>query len=251
MEETRLEPFWFTLLHKNDSRELWHPELEIVFLLRGTGRIYFSDLKTTYTLREKDIFAVNGFEIQDFELDGEAAALSFSISPGFISDVAPELLKYRVNCRSFLYEKQKQAAFDVLRQDLARTFQAHYKKEKSGGAYTKSGAAAILEDLSRYFLDDGQPVQTGGIQETLKKITQYAQSHYRERMTLEELAKQTYLSKTYISRCFTRYGADPDVRRGAAPADQPRVSGRVADPGQKRIGERNGIRPIADFCSFY
>lgn len=130
MEETRLEPFWFTLLHKNDSRELWHPELEIVFLLRGTGRIYFSDLKTTYTLREKDIFAVNGFEIQDFELDGEAAALSFSISPGFISDVAPELLKYRVNCRSFLYEKQKQAAFDVLRQDLARTFQAHYKKEK-------------------------------------------------------------------------------------------------------------------------
>lgn len=130
MEETRLEPFWFTLLHKNDSRELWHPELEIVFLLRGTGRIYFSDLKTTYTLREKDIFAVNGFEIQNFELDGEAAALSFSISPGFISDVAPELLKYRVNCRSFLYEKQKQAAFDVLRQDLARTFQAHYKKEK-------------------------------------------------------------------------------------------------------------------------
>lgn len=114
-------------------------------------------------------------------------------------------MQYRVNCRSFLYEKQKQAAFDVLRQDPARTFQAHYKKEKSGGAYTKSGAAAILEDLSRYFMDDGQPVQTGGIQETLKKITQYAQSHYRERMTLEELAKQTYLSKTYISRCFTRY----------------------------------------------
>ena len=43
MEGFRLEPFWFTLLHDNEPRELWHPELEIVFLLQGTGRVYFSD----------------------------------------------------------------------------------------------------------------------------------------------------------------------------------------------------------------
>ena len=51
MEGFRLEQFWFTLLHSSDSRELWHPELEVIFLLQGTGRVYFPDLKTAYTLR--------------------------------------------------------------------------------------------------------------------------------------------------------------------------------------------------------
>ena len=123
MEELRLEQFWFTLLHHHETRELWHPELEVVFLLQGTGRVYFPDLDTAYTLRERDIFAVNSFEIQDFELDENSAALSFSITLGFIGDVAPELLKYKVNCRSFLYTEERQSAFDVLRRDLARAFQ--------------------------------------------------------------------------------------------------------------------------------
>lgn len=62
-----------------------------------------------------------------------------------------------------------------------------------------------MEDLSRCFLDDSQPVESGRVQETLKNVTQYIQTHYRERITLEELAKQTFLSKTYLSRCFSRY----------------------------------------------
>lgn len=205
MEGFRLEPFWFTLLHNNEPRELWHPELEIVFLLQGTGRVYFSDLKTAYTLQEKDIFVVNSFEVQDFELDGESAALSFSMSQEFVGSVAPELLKYKVDCRSFLHVDEKQSAFDVLRQDLARTFQALNKKERAGSAYSKSSAAAILEDLSRYFLDDSQQIESGRVQDTLKKVTQYIQDHYRKRITLDELAKCTFLSKTYLSRCFSRY----------------------------------------------
>lgn len=101
--------------------------------------------------------------------------------------------------------EEKQSAFDMLRRDLARAFQTLNKKEQSGIAYSKSSAAAIVEDLSRYFLDDSQPVESGRVQETLKNVTQYIQAHYRERITLDELAKHTFLSKTYLSRCFTRY----------------------------------------------
>ncbi|MGN1001787.1 MAG: helix-turn-helix domain-containing protein [Oscillospiraceae bacterium] len=205
MEGYHLESFWFSLLRSQSRRALWHPELEIIFLLQGTGRVYFSDLKTAYALREKDIFVVNSFEVQDFELDGESTALSFSVTPEFVGQVAPELLKYKVNCRSFLYVEEKQAAFDVLRQDLARAFQALNKRERSGTSYSKSSAAALLEDLNRFFLDDRQPAESGRVQETLKKVTHYIQDHYRERITLDELARHTFLSKTYLSRCFTRY----------------------------------------------
>ena len=125
MEGFRLEQFCFTLLHSSDSRELWHPELEVIFLLQGTGRVYFPDLKTAYTLRQRDIFAVNGFEVLDFELDEGAAALSFSVTPEFVGNVSPELLKYKVSCRSFLYVEEKQTAFDVLRQDRRRRWHGH------------------------------------------------------------------------------------------------------------------------------
>lgn len=160
MEALRLEQCWFSLIRKGDTRELWRPELEIVFLLRGTGRIYSSDLKTAYALRETDIFVINSFEVQDFELDSDSSALSFSVSPQFINNVAPELLTHRINCRSFLYADEEQPAFHALRQDLARAFQMFYKRENDGTAYAKSGAAAILEDLGRYF----PPQSAGGVQ---------------------------------------------------------------------------------------
>ena len=65
-------------MHKNDSRELWHPELEIVFLLRGTGRICFSDLKTTYTLREKDIFDLTTVKYAILETNGQLSTLLYA-----------------------------------------------------------------------------------------------------------------------------------------------------------------------------
>lgn len=201
----RTEQFWFSLLRGDSPRELWRPELEVIFLLQGTGRIYSPGLNAACALREADIFVVNSFEVQEFELDAGSAALSFSVSPQFINNVAPELLTHQVNCRSFLYADEEQPAFHALRQDLARAFQMFYKRENDGTAYAKSGAAAILEDLGRYFLDRNQRVEYSGAQESLQKITQYVQHNYRQRVTLDELAKHTFLSKTYISRIFTRY----------------------------------------------
>lgn len=204
MEEFHLEQFWFALLRREDRRELWHPELEVVFLLRGSGRVFFSDLKTAYTLQEKDIFVVNSFEVQEFELDVDSVALSFMVSTEFVNQVAPELLKYRVDCRSFLHVEEQQGVFDVLRRDLAKVFQDHYKRETEE-SYSKSGAAAVLEDLGKYFLNRQQLVECGSVQENMKKITRYIQQHYQEHLTLDELARHMFLSKTYISRSFSKY----------------------------------------------
>lgn len=205
MEKYRLEPFWFKLLQKDDLRPLWHSELEVVFLLQGTARIDFPDLKSEYTLQERDIFVINCFEVLNFELNDGAAALCFSVSQAFINSVSPELLRYKVNCRSFLHMQDKQAAFDVLRRDLALAFHSVNKKESTGITYAKSSVTAILEDLSRYFLDHGQAMESRSVQETLKDVTNYIQQHYRERITLDDLVKHTFLSKTYLSRCFSRY----------------------------------------------
>lgn len=204
MEGFHLEQFWFSLLHRGDVRELWHSELEIIFVLHGTGSVFFPDLKTAYTLREKDIFVVNSFEVQELELAPESVALSFRVAREFVNQISPELMQHRIDCRSFLHVEDRQPVFDILRRDLSEVFREHYKSEP-GISYSKSRAAAVLEDLSRYFLDRGQTVGKNGMQESMKNVIQYIQEHYQEHLTLEELAQHTFLSKTYISRSFSRY----------------------------------------------
>lgn len=203
-DETQ-EEFWFTLVRSGDFRNLWKPQLEILFLLKGKGRIYFANTKTAYTVREEDIFVINSFEIHNLELQENATALSFSISLRFLYSMSPELLKYQVSCRSFLYGNDKQESFNRLRSDLARVFEEQYKNTDKPSSHFKSKVAAVLEDLSNYFLDRNQPAENGGSFEALIPAVHYIQSHYRENITPEDLARQTYLSKTYISRSFTKY----------------------------------------------
>ena len=179
MEDIYFDSFWFQLLKNDSERKIWHPEIEIIFLLQGKGRIYFSDLKTVYTLKEKDILVVNAFEVQEFELDYNGTALSFMISPEFVQNVAPELLRYRINCRSFLHVEEKQQAYNVLRRDLAKAFLEFYKKEAEN-VYLKGSVAAILGDLEHYFLDKSQLLENSGIQATMKTLTNYINEHYKE-----------------------------------------------------------------------
>lgn len=140
-----------------------------------------------------------------YKADGNALALSLTVSIGFLMSVNPELLKYQVHCRSFLYEEDKQESFDALRRDFAKAFEEQYKSADFAKTPFKSKVAAILEDLSRYFLNRQKPVEDKRGFESLRTAVNYIQSHYTENITLGDLAAETFLSKTYISRCFTKH----------------------------------------------
>ena len=73
----RQEEFWFTLIREGDLRKTWKPQIEIIFMLKGTGRIYFADIKTMYTVQKEDIFVINRFEVHHLGLEENAVALSF------------------------------------------------------------------------------------------------------------------------------------------------------------------------------
>lgn len=198
------EDYWFTLLRREDERALWHPNLEILFLLRGTGRVCLDQGGIVYRIREGDVFVVNRFQMMDLELDQDACALSLTLSLHFLASMSPEFLNYKINCRSFLYAKDRQETFDLLRYDLAKAFQAQYKNEMRQSLYLKSRIAALLENLVHHFLDEKERMPEGGW-ERLKPAIDYIQRNFREQITLENLAEHMFLSRTYISHSFRRY----------------------------------------------
>lgn len=144
------DDFRITLLRSDNLAESWQPELHVVFILRGTGKFLH---KTAYAVHEGDIFTINGLEGQNLSLEKNAIALCLGISFDFIASVCPDILKYNMNCYSFLYGESQQESFDILRRDLAKAFQTHYKNESRHEIYLKNKVVAILEDMVRYFLD--------------------------------------------------------------------------------------------------
>ena len=159
--DKKQEDFWFTLLRRENERALWHPELELLFVLKGAGRVCLAQNGPVYRINEGDIFAVNSFQMLELELDGDACALSLSISLHYLASVSPELLNHRLNCRSFLYPKDRQGIYDVLRNNLARAFQAQYKYEMRQSLYIKNRIAALLENLVRHFLEEKEELPEG------------------------------------------------------------------------------------------
>lgn len=203
-----LPGFQFRLLRPDKKRELWSQDFELVFLLRGTGRVSYEDGEV-HKIQMKDVFAINRFRICDLDLDENALALSLCISAETIASFHIGLLKREVKCQSFFYMEEQQEKFDLIRRDMAQIFQEMYKNSEVQPVYMKSRVTALLEDLLCYFASEEKAEHSKNGRERIQKASDYILQHYKEEITLEDLADHLFLSRAYVSRSFPRYFGVP------------------------------------------
>lgn len=196
--------FRFRLLRPEKKRELWNPDFELLFLLRGSGRVSYEDGEV-HNLPMGSIFAINRFQICDLDLDKDGLALSLCVSAETIASFHIKLLKCEVKCQSFFYMEDQQEKFDLIRRDMARIFLEMYKNNEEQPIYMKSRVTALLEDLLSYFTSGEKVEQGRGGRERIQRASDYILQHWREEITLEDLADHLYLSRAYISRSFPQY----------------------------------------------
>ncbi|WP_018758053.1 GH39 family glycosyl hydrolase [Paenibacillus terrigena] len=198
--------FEFVLIKPSDASSIWHQHLELIFVLQGTGCLHCGEGAASYAIREGDIFAVNSFQIRSIALDQSALALSLLISPTFITSVCPEITRPVVNCKSFLFSKDRQQPFDLLRRGFANAFRAQYKNESQLSIHLRGKLVGLLDDLFQHFLVDGPAIEEqNSANEHLRAATDYIHQHYQGSITLADLAKHTFLSSSYISRIFHKF----------------------------------------------
>ncbi|PPJ40540.1 hypothetical protein, partial [Pseudoxanthomonas sp. KAs_5_3] len=82
-----------------------------------------------YEVRQDDIIVLNSYQLHRLDMQGSGKALSLFISPAFLAAFCPEIESISIECKSFLYPKEEQARFNLLRSEFASVFQAHYKNE--------------------------------------------------------------------------------------------------------------------------
>lgn len=199
-----LPGFRFQIYRAEEKRSLWNADFELLFLLKGDGRVSYED-GVVYQIREKDLFVVKGFQICSIDLNEQGILLSLKMSADAIASVHIEFLKYEIECRSFLFTEEQQEVFDIIRSDLARVFQEAYKNDMMQPVNARSRITALLEDLSRYFAAGERVKHSRSGRERIQMASDYILQHYKEAVTLEDLADHIYLIRTYISRSFPRY----------------------------------------------
>ena len=208
MQENTLtaSDFRFSINLPDDAIASWHQELEVMYILQGTGVLQLDDNQFAYEVRQDDIIVLNSYQLHRLDMQGSGKALSLFISPAFLAAFCPEIESISIECKSFLYPKEEQARFNLLRSEFASVFQAHYKNESRLPILLRSRVGVLLNNLVHNFLEQNKhkdPSRSSS-RERLRKATDYIHRHYRENITLSGLAATIYLSSSYLSHLFQK-----------------------------------------------
>ncbi len=193
------------IVHRVNRYKLhWHKEIEIILVLQGKVSVNVNNQK--YELKEDDIFFINSNDIHSTVANGDNIMVAIQINPDFYYKTFPELQNMRFNFISSEHEEAEGNVYEQMRTYIAEIIK-EYNKSAEGYQLVIEG---ILNSLMALFIRnipkiDGKE-KKGDLTEKdlprIKRIMEYVEEHYSEKITLEDIAKNEFLSLFYVSHFF-------------------------------------------------
>jgi len=184
-----------------------HPFFELYYLLNGE-RVYFMDGKV-YTVKKGDMMIIHPHALHstassDDDLKFERILINFS--QGFIEEGDFHLAKILQEGTSGLMRIPESDQLEVER-ILSKMLTECEQSNHHYTSYVRSLLNELLILLHRIKLLS-QPEDTQDYEHPMhyrvSEIAQYINDNYAMKVTLEQVAKQFYISPSYLSRIFKR-----------------------------------------------
>lgn len=178
----------------------WHKEVEILFVLHGSINMYLDQKQ--YTLNEDDVIVINSMSVHKIERthqDNILLTLQFG----------PELLNNNafISCNSAQSMDKDAYWLRSIKQNLARMVWEINKKSPGYRSYIIGRLQTLCGCLLRYFSEGTNPAMKEGNKDNdynrLNRVLTYIDSHYNEKITLQDMADSEHLSLHYFSHFFT------------------------------------------------
>lgn len=209
--------FLFTWKGKRTKDEMYHAHdhLEIAFMMSGSGRYRIDDV--VYEIKEGDLLIINpGMKHQ-----------------GLVTDAAGSLTEFFVGVADIRFKNQPENALPLPAEGpVVHTFGEFRQKMVKICASMEAENAVCWQ--GRYFMlkayviqmlllivrQQSEPVElkTGYAFESVNKkyvveqIISYFEDHYAEKISLDRIAENMYLSPFYVSRIFKSEIGDTPIR---------------------------------------
>jgi len=181
----------------------WHSAVEILLVLQGNVSLGVGDHK--YLLKENDLILINYNEIYSITRGKEDnLLLSLQIDPVTVSQYDPNFSRLVFDCKSFMYCKDNQEKFDVVRYYMAKVVWEYSKKKPGYQLRIASNihllAAHLVNNLTNENLNQLKSEIKDKDLARLKRILSYINENIDKKISLKTIAKNEHISYFYLSR---------------------------------------------------
>lgn len=186
-------------------------EFLLFYFIHGTGNIKIEGKE--YIINEGDMVLINPSELFHCIIDGG------KYHERYVLHIDETIIRhFPTNCKelfSILYRRQKgagniipaslvaQLGFDMLTRSIYDNIQ---KTNPTSTALTISKTVELLAVLCRYQADASAQIQIPAREnELIQQVLYYLNNHFQEDISIEGIAKEFGLNKSYLSHLFTSF----------------------------------------------
>lgn len=189
-------------LHRigNVSRH-WHQSLELIVAMKGQVDINVGN--ASYRLGAGDLILINSNEVHELHSE-DATMVALQIKLELLKEVVVDIKKMYFDCNTA--NTNDPEAFKNIKRIVAQILQHNINASEFVDLKNASLVYELIYELCAHFSSDEpeaalQPKE--GL-DRLRRILDYVNSHYGEPISLQEVAKQEFLSVPYLSKYFKK-----------------------------------------------
>ena len=179
-----------------------HLGIEILLIIKGEIKVTVN--QNSYHLDENDLLLINANHVHSYKGDKENVVLTLKIPFSLIEQHYQNIHDCYFDLNSSKADNGLYLLFDQIRQLLAEILIAYYQKKDGREIEINSLIYQFLTLLIRNFKTThfGREKLADREDERISEILAFIEKNYRKPISLEEIAKQQYLSLYYLSRYF-------------------------------------------------
>lgn len=199
--ERKLMQFYF--IANAEISTHYHQNLELFYVLTGELKIQID--KSTFLMRQGDILLVNANKRHMVNGNSELLGARFEIDFHLLAEYM-ESMQLLFWCNSVA---DKNAAYAELREALDKILNRYFEKDEKSALDLQALYFQATHILTSNFLVHANDMRLNlnDSQDRLRvrQIQSYIQANYQSQISLNELAKQLYLSNAYLSKYVKKH----------------------------------------------
>ncbi|GIP17592.1 hypothetical protein J40TS1_32340 [Paenibacillus montaniterrae] len=187
-------------LHRigNVSRH-WHQSLELIVVMKGDVDITVNSL--SYRLGAGDLILINSNEVHELH-SADATMVALQIKLELLKEVVADVKKMYFDCNTVKADQPE--LFTNIKRIVAQILQYNINGSEFIDLKNAALIYELIYELCTNFSSDEQKTlrQPKEGLDRLQRILEYVNSHYNEPISLQQVAKQQFLSVPYLSKYF-------------------------------------------------
>lgn len=185
-----------------DTTKHVHNGLE--FLLVIKGNLTMEKGGETYNLKQNDVILINNRDVHSVRSNSDNLAVVLHIDNEFLEENCPDILTKYYICNSAREEHQDKEKFKLIRQTLTQVMLLMFKKDLGYELQIMSKIYALLNHVILNFPISKQGISTQkhDADDRMDRILSYINENFHEDITLNQVAKDEFISIHYLSKLF-------------------------------------------------